>query len=639
MTKSFYDKSFVYRRTRRSAVGVKTWLAVFAVLLVVAGCSVSLAGEPGIAELPVQHDGRVKPIDTFARVLLLSVYGKRSLPDMSALDWYFEVAADKPAFRTRPIFHLRNPELVYALQLPERKKRLYTFEELSEATLKHRDYLHELYQKEYEQRSLIERQLVETYIGQLRVDEVRRSFSCLLAVFKIQNPELAAEFDLQPNQAASYYYFAQRSDVLEKVIDSIRSKEEEEWNARDLEIVQLVNALNRVRQDLSANGAAVVPARADSPTGEWRSPWALMNSPKLSNEERQTLDTWAAILEAESNGRRDSANGKVAELFETFAANRGGVAMDSRLRLETWMSRTELFYKSVAAYIAGFLVLGASWLVWPNFLRRCSLALLILGVSLHGGGLLVRMLVMGRPPVSTLYESVIFVGFIGALTGLIVELVRHDGFGLIVGNVMGAVLHFVGFSYAADGDTMGMLVAVLDSNFWLATHVVTITIGYGCALVAGLVGHVYLFRAALPGDHRKVLSALSRNMNGLNLVALFFTLFGTILGGIWADQSWGRFWGWDPKENGALLIVMWQLMLIHGRLAGYTGPRGMAAGLILNNIVVALAWFGVNLLNVGLHSYGFTDSVAMKLAAFCLLEIALASGGYFLARRRAASPA
>ena len=120
----------------------------------------------------------------------------------------------------------------------------------------------------------------------------------------------------------------------------------------------------------------------------------------------------------------------------------------------------------------------------------------------------------------------------------------------------------------------------------------------------------------------------------MTLIALFFTLFGTILGGIWADQSWGRFWGWDPKENGALLIVMWQLMMVHMRLTGLAKPTGFALGMIMNNIVVVIAWFGVNLLNVGLHSYGFAGGVAQNLALFTALELITGFGTYYWAKSR-----
>ncbi|MDO8494531.1 MAG: cytochrome c biogenesis protein CcsA, partial [Deltaproteobacteria bacterium] len=94
------------------------------------------------------------------------------------------------------------------------------------------------------------------------------------------------------------------------------------------------------------------------------------------------------------------------------------------------------------------------------------------------------------------------------------------------------------------------------------------------------------------------------------------------------DQSWGRFCGWDPKENGALLIVLWLLFLLHGILTKYVKPLGFALGMVITNIIVALAWFGVNLLNVGLHSYGFTENIALNLALFVGFELLFGLGTY-----------
>ncbi len=207
----------------------------------------------------------------------------------------------------------------------------------------------------------------------------------------------------------------------------------------------------------------------------------------------------------------------------------------------------------------------------------------------------------------------------------------RNGLGPLVGASAAAILLFVSFGYAAEGDTLGVLVAVLNTNFWLATHVVCMTIGYGTCLVAGMLGHVYLIGRSLKKTSLKF-NDLYRNMVGMSLVALFFSLFGTILGGIWADQSWGRFWGWDPKENGALLVVLWLLFLLHGRLGGQVRAVGFALGMICTNIIVALAWFGVNLLSVGLHSDGFTDNIALNLLIFCVAELSF--GLYFYHRAR-----
>ncbi|HEX9081057.1 MAG TPA: cytochrome c biogenesis protein CcsA, partial [Holophagaceae bacterium] len=110
---------------------------------------------------------------------------------------------------------------------------------------------------------------------------------------------------------------------------------------------------------------------------------------------------------------------------------------------------------------------------------------------------------------------------------------------------------------------------------------------------------------------------------GIICFALFFSFVGTVLGGIWADQSWGRFWGWDPKENGALLIVLWNAIILHARWAGYVRERGIMAMAIFGNIITSLSWFGVNLLGVGLHSYGFTQNGFWALMGFDISQAVL----------------
>ena len=180
---------------------------------------------------------------------------------------------------------------------------------------------------------------------------------------------------------------------------------------------------------------------------------------------------------------------------------------------------------------------------------------------------------------------------------------------------------------------MSMLIAVLNTNFWLATHVLCITAGYGFGMVAGIIAHVYLIMRCLSRDADKTRQVL-RGGYGTALIALLFTSLGTILGGIWADQSWGRFWGWDPKENGALLICLWLIWLLHGRISGRFNERGFAVGLAMLNVVVALSWLGVNLLATGLHSYGFTDKAALSLGLFCAVEFSFAAATYITLWRR-----
>jgi ABC-type transport system involved in cytochrome c biogenesis permease subunit len=204
--------------------------------------------------------------------------------------------------------------------------------------------------------------------------------------------------------------------------------------------------------------------------------------------------------------------------------------------------------------------------------------------------------------------------------GLIMAWQQKQGLGLLVGGLAGLVFLVIAGRYSLDGDTMGMLAAVLDSNLWLATHVVTIALGYAGCVVAGIIGHVVIFQE-LRRRPAAAVAATVRSLYAVLAFGLLFTSIGTLMGGIWADQSWGRFWGWDPKENGALLILIWLAVLFHARLAGWIGHVGLAVGGIGATIAVVLAWFGVNLLGVGLHAYGFTSGAARGLLAFIIVEL------------------
>jgi ABC-type transport system involved in cytochrome c biogenesis permease subunit len=157
-------------------------------------------------------------------------------------------------------------------------------------------------------------------------------------------------------------------------------------------------------------------------------------------------------------------------------------------------------------------------------------------------------------------------------------------------------------------DHMDPLIAVLDSNFWLTTHVITITLGYSAGLLAAFLSalHVLLRGLGLDGGDGGFRRSMTRAVYGMICFTLFLSLIGTVLGGIWANDSWGRFWGWDPKENGALLIVLWTLAILHARLGGHIGEWGLHLASLFTAIVITFSWWHVNFLGVGLHSYGFT---------------------------------
>ncbi|MEG2248606.1 MAG: cytochrome c biogenesis protein CcsA, partial [Akkermansia sp.] len=156
-------------------------------------------------------------------------------------------------------------------------------------------------------------------------------------------------------------------------------------------------------------------------------------------------------------------------------------------------------------------------------------------------------------------------------------------------------------------------------NFLLSTHVITIVLGYAAGLLAAIFSHIYLLSAPCRLIDEKTGRMLTRMAYGALCFSLLFTLIGTVFGGIWGNEAWGRFWGWDPKENGALMIVLWQLILLHAKLGGYIRKWGLHMGNIIGGIIIAFAWWGVNTLGVGLHSYGFSQG-RDALHLFYLIE-------------------
>jgi ABC-type transport system involved in cytochrome c biogenesis permease subunit len=234
------------------------------------------------------------------------------------------------------------------------------------------------------------------------------------------------------------------------------------------------------------------------------------------------------------------------------------------------------------------------------------------------------MYLEGRPPVTNLYSSAIFIGWAAVILGMVLEKIYRDGIGCVVASFAGFVTLIIAHNLALSGDTMEMMRAVLDTNFWLATHVVTVTLGYASTFVAGFLAIIYILRGVFTTTlSESTAKSLARMVYGIVCFATLFSFVGTVLGGIWADQSWGRFWGWDPKENGALLIVLWNATILHARWGGLVRERGLMNLAVFGNIVTSFSWFGVNMLGIGLHSYGFTDAAFKWLILFIGSQVAI----------------
>jgi len=312
---------------------------------------------------------------------------------------------------------------------------------------------------------------------------------------------------------------------------------------------------------------------------------------------------------------------------------------ESKIESEVTYYKRNYFIRGLVWFILAFVVSAVSWLApasgWGKWTYRITWVLGVLGAVYLVAGIIHRCILMGRPPVGNLYDTIPFIAGGGVLVLFLLEAVTRRRIALGAAITVGLLGLFLAraFEGVDAQDHMDPLRAVLRSNFWLSTHVIIITLGYAGGLIAAAMSHVYLYARAFGLDRsdRSLRRFLTRSVYGLVCFTLFFSLVGTVLGGIWANDSWGRFWGWDPKENGAMLIVLWCLIILHARMGGYLKEWGLHIASILGAIVVAFSWWGVNLLGTGLHAYGFTDGVGGAVKIFYLFEFAVALGGIVLA--------
>jgi ABC-type transport system involved in cytochrome c biogenesis permease subunit len=534
----------------------------------------------GFGEVPVLEGGRVKPVDSIARNTLLMIRGQQSFRfeeggakrAVGADEWLLDVLFRPPVADQQPIFVINDPDVLGLIGIAQSSNRYFSFAQLAP-----------------------------------RIAEIQKQATAAEGV----DPKLRSRF-----QAAIvnlfdrlYLYFRLKNSVQLEGTPGLFA----ELGGRD--------AMAAERQRALAQLAFFRPVLPREPQGEdWRNVGEALATAGAARE--PGLEAWARAGLAWAAQDTGAFNGAVGDLQRTAAAGRPEAS--ARAGHEWTFNRAQPFYTGMVLYVLALLAVFASWLWKPDLLQRAAFGLLVAGALVHTGGLASRVILQGRPPVTNLYSSAVFVGWAAVLLGVFLERMYRKGYGTAFAAALGFSSLIVAHHLSGDGDTMEMMRAVLDSNFWLATHVVTITIGYSGTFLAGAIGIGWTLRRHLVKNPKAETGrALVGMAYGVIAFALFFSFLGTVLGGIWADQSWGRFWGWDPKENGALLIVLWNATILHARWGGFVRERGVMAMAIFGNIITSLSWFGVNMLGVGLHSYGFMDSAFWTLTGFCASQLAL----------------
>jgi ABC-type transport system involved in cytochrome c biogenesis permease subunit len=580
------------------------------------------------AKIPVQHEGRMKPLDSFARAHLNIFSGKENLDGQPAILWLGEALFDPITSVTRPVFRIDNPNLRHELGLEEREKPLYRFDELTLPLGQSIERLESVRNKDSKTLTQDEKDFLELHENALLYTQILRSFSLLLPLNIQLPPEWQNTLGRKNNGEALSYLELQRLEPdVDRAVKSIIARyglDPRAYNDADRATVTLGWQLRNLREASSRNELLrIIPPQWQSDTtqnNEWFSPWSLLRDGQGSPQTARLMNEWKNLALAWQNQDHTAWEAISKDILITTLSLQGDKNLSTRLNIELSKNKINPISIALFGYVLALCLAILFFTTQKNTLLALSFSSLAASFIIHVFAIALRCYLLERPPVGTLYESIIFVAMCVAGIGLIYHYKNKDGLAFLTASLGASGLTLLASGFEGRGDDMTILSAVLNTRFWLATHVIIITLGYGWAVMAALWAQALLFLRAcgrsVSVDHHETLHRLS-------LVALLLTSVGTILGGIWADQSWGRFWGWDPKENGALLIVVWIVWLLHGKLSGHIRDNALLVGYGVLTIIVAAAWIGVNLLGVGLHSYGFIDGLFWGLAGFTVAQLLL----------------
>lgn len=516
--------------------------------------------------LAIQDGGRRKPIDTFARETLIKITGRSTYTagakTWQATDFILSMLLDTHDWKNEPMILVSLGELKQRLGLPDQQRRF--------------------------------------------------SFAQLAAL-----PEL--------NALASQAHALRKA---EKPLSRLQS-----------EVMSVGERLALFAHVMDGSAFLLAPA-PEKATDPWIVPPAFAqyyNEQQFAPVQTQLQTMANAYLKGDSfvfsraaNQLRDNLRQLSPKIYPE----------ESQLRLERFYNHWDGFYRAAWCYgiallllaIAHFRRVSRASSVSPreapggnerSYLMVAGVIIAIAGLLFHASGIVMRCLIAGRPPVTNMYESIIWVSFAVSFFGMIFFLRYRAAIYLLAALPVSLVaLLLVHQMPIAMPSSIDPLVPVLRDNFWLTIHVLTITLSYAAFALAMGFGHILLFRYARNPVAARADQPMHFWLYRVLQLGVILLAAGTILGGVWANYSWGRFWGWDPKETWALIALLCYIVTLHGRLAGWWTQFGLVVASVVCFLAVLMAWYGVNfVLGKGLHSYGFGLGGETYVATFVIADL------------------
>ncbi|QQG46981.1 MAG: cytochrome c biogenesis protein CcsA [Candidatus Azosocius agrarius] len=562
-----------------------------------------------LKKIPIFHEGRIKPLDTFSKISLINIHKNYTYKHLNSTTWFSKIIFNPYEAYKDDIFFINN-DLIKLLKLS--KKNFYSFFEIFEILNKNIIQINKLYKINPEKLNKLQKKLLNLHKKILIYLNISQSLSMITYKINI-NESLLKILNLKNKKYFCYIDILKKKDILSDILKKISKKQLLNINEIEKNILKISNELYFLSKEKKKNILKIIPPINNKIL--WYSPWEIINNKNFTNniEYLTLLKKLTNAYNHDNQTKWDKTFNNLYKLIYKKTSNK----LKYKIYLEIIYNKINLLNILIFIYITILLFLSLKIMIKKNIFDIYIKILYYINIIIYCFIIIVRIYITNRPPVTTLYESLIFVGFITTFSIYFSKL-KKIYINILLISIINILILYISNKYENYIDNIKVVSAVLNTNFWLSTHVITITIGYSFCIFTSFLAHYHLLEIY---KNKKLSNDTLKNIMDILIISLFFSFTGTILGGIWADQSWGRFWGWDPKENGALLINLWILLLIHGKISNILSNISFLIGICLLNTITIIAWFGINFLNTGLHTYGFIKNLELNIIIFIIIDI------------------
>ncbi len=449
-------------------------------------------------------------------------------------------------------------------------------------------------------------------------------------IIKVKTPELRKLLGVPSNQKLvpfSIFFSENGQFKFTKEIEEANQLAPSKRGTFERDLIQVDELLNIAFMTGRAMLLKIFPI-PNSPNNEWAdfaTMFIKMDNPELSKNSNNLFDK---IYSRDYNGAI-----KYVAYIKQYQLENGSNIIPSQSRIDTelWYNKTSIFIKlSIAYLLLGlFLVFYSLVSMFNNKMINPKIRVVVIAIILflfvmHTLGIVLRWYIGGYAPISNTYETMIYIAYSSILASVL--FLRKSIISLGAALIMAGV--FVFSAYLGEiNPQITSLVPVLKS-YWLSVHVSVITASYGFFGISALLGFLTLLIFMLRNSTRKHLDKHIQNITYLNEATIIFGIIlltiGNFLGAIWANESWGRYWGWDPKETWTYISIIVYTIVIHLRLIkGIYSHYLFAVLSLVSFLSILMTYYGVNFYLSGMHSYASGDPIPMPNWVFILLTLIL----------------